>query len=166
MKKPRLSTIVAIDKNRGIGKNNKLLCHLPSDLRRFKKITSGHAIIMGSTTFESIGRPLPNRTNIVLAFDKNYKAESCLLFHDLDKAIAHAKTIEPEEIFITGGASIYQQTIDQIDRLYITVIDYVFEADTFFPSYDEFNKLINKEEGEDGGYKYKFLVLEKEDKNG
>jgi len=161
MLKPRLSIIVAIDKNRGIGKDNKLLCHLSNDLKRFKKITTGRTIVMGSTTYESIGRPLPNRINIVVTFNPDYKAEGCLVFNSLDLAIAEAKKIEAEEVFITGGASIYKQTIDIVDRLYITLIDAEFEADTFFPEYDKFNKLIKEEKGEDGGYKYKFLILEK-----
>lgn len=158
---PKLSTIVAIDKKRGIGKDNKLLCHISNDLKRFKKITTGHTILMGSTTYESIGKPLPNRTNVVVAFDPNYKAEGCVIFNDLDEAIAWAKNNEPEEVFITGGASIYKQTIDEVDRLYLTIIDEEFEADTFFPEYDQFTKVIKEEYGKDGEYNYKFIILEK-----
>ena len=162
MSKPRLSTIVAIDKKRGIGKDNKLLCHLSSDLKRFKEITTGHTIIMGSTTFESIGKPLPNRTNIVVDFDPDYKAEGCLVFNNLDEAIKKASEIEPEEVFITGGASIYKQTIDKVDRLYLTIIDKAFEADTFFPEYSQFTKIIKEEKGEDSGFNYVFKILERE----
>lgn len=158
---PILSTIVAIDKKRGIGKDNKLLCHISNDLKRFKKITTGHTILMGSTTFESIGKPLPNRTNIVVAFDPNYKAVGCEVFNDLDEAIAWARNNEPEEVFITGGASIYKQTIDKVDRLYLTIIDEEFDADTFFPKYNQFTKVIKEESGKDGKYNYKFIILEK-----
>ncbi len=157
----RLSTIVAIDKKRGIGKDNKLLCHISDDLKRFKKITTGHTIIMGNTTFESIGKPLPNRTNIVVAFDKSYKAEGCLVFNNLDEAISKALEMETEEVFITGGASIYKQTIDKVDRLYLTIVDEEFEADTFFPEYKQFTKVIHEESGKDGEYNYKFIILEK-----
>jgi len=162
MSKPRLSTIVAIDKKRGIGKNNKLLCHLSIDLKRFKEITTKHTILMGSTTYESIGRPLPNRNNIVVAFDKDYMAEGCLVFNDLNEAISNALEIEKEEVFITGGASIYRQTIDMIDRLYLTIIDKEFEADTFFPEYSQFTKVIKEEKGEDSGFNYVFKILERE----
>ncbi|MFW0862166.1 MAG: dihydrofolate reductase [Candidatus Komeilibacteria bacterium] len=158
---PRLSTIVAIDKKRGIGKDNKLLCHISNDLKRFKKITTGHTILMGSTTYESIGKPLPNRINVVVAFDPDYKAEGCVVFNDLDEAITWAKNNEPEEVFITGGASIYKQTIDKVDRLYLTIIDEEFEADTFFPEYDQFTRVIKEESGKDGEYNYKFIILEK-----
>jgi len=157
----KISIIVAVDKNRGIGYENQLLCHLSDDLKRFKKITTGHTVVMGSTTFESIGKPLPNRTNIVLAFDKNYQAEGCLVFNSLEEALAEAQVIEKEEIFIIGGASIYKQTIDIADRLYLTIIDHKFTADTFFPDYSNFNKIIKEEINKDGEYNYKFTILEK-----
>ena len=162
MNNTRLSIIVAIDRKRGIGKDNKLLCHISDDLKRFKSITTNHTIIMGSTTFESIGRPLPNRTNIVVAFDSDYKVDGCLVYNDLDLAISEALKNESEEVFIIGGASIYKQTIDKVDRLYLTIVDEEFDADTFFPEYNQFTKVVKEENGIDGDYKFKFIILDKQ----
>jgi|SRR3989344_682581 len=160
MDKPIISIICAMDKNRAIGKGNGLLWHIPEDLKHFKNITSGHAIIMGRKTFESIGRPLPNRTNIVVTSDESFIAENCTICHTIDDALIEAKKIEPEEIFIIGGGQIYSQTISLADKLYLTIVEGEFEADTFFPDYSAFK--ANKEEpGSDENHKYKFLELVK-----
>ncbi|MRM97120.1 dihydrofolate reductase [Riemerella anatipestifer] len=124
--------IVAMGKNNEIGFNNQLLWHLPKDLKHFKNLTSGHPIIMGRKTYESIGKPLPNRTNIVVSQKNDWFEEGILIVGTLKEAIKFAKKID-ENIFIIGGGSIYEQTIDQADRLEVTLVDTTLEADTFFP---------------------------------
>jgi dihydrofolate reductase len=159
----KISMIAAVARNLAIGKNNQLLWHIPEDLKRFKELTRNHAVIMGSRTFESLGRPLPQRTNIVIAKDKNYKAAGCVVVHSLDDAISEAAKTESSEIFIIGGGSIYAQFLPMADKLYITKVDKDFDADTFFPPYeDQFKKITFQQEGEHEGLKYTFLELERE----
>lgn len=132
-----MTTIIcAMGKNNEIGLKNQLLWHLPKDLKHFKEITSGHPIIMGRKTYESIGKPLPNRTNIVVSQKKDWFEEGILIIGTLKEAIKFAKKIN-EEIFIIGGGSIYEQTIDIADKLEITLVDAELEADTFFPKIDD-----------------------------
>lgn len=131
-----ITLISAIGKNNEIGKDNQLLWHLPNDLKRFKKLTTDHPIIMGRKTYESIGRPLPNRTNIVVSRKDNWFEEGILIVPSLKEAIKHAKKIN-ENIYIIGGANIYEQTIDLADRLEITQVDFSADADAFFPKIDE-----------------------------
>lgn len=130
-----LNIIVAIAKNNVIGKKNELPWYIPEDLKHFKKITDGKAVLMGSKTFESIinrlGKPLPNRTSIVISSNPEYKVpEGVLLYNNLEKAIGDFKD---KEIFIIGGASIYKQTIDKAEKLYVTEVDKEIEGDAFFP---------------------------------
>lgn len=174
MEKLIISMIAIISKNRGLGKDNKLLFHIPGELPRFKKITLGHPVIMGRKTFESLNRPsgLPGRLNIVVSrsVSDNQKAEfpGVVFLTELQLAIALAKESasvdnsgEIKEIFIIGGGQIYEQALPFADRLYLTVVDKEADADTFFPDYSMFTKVIEKEDHEDGGYKYTFLTLEK-----
>ncbi len=160
MKKPIISIIAALTQDRGIGKDNKLLIHLPADLKHFKKITKGHTIIMGQATYESIGFALPQRINIILSLDNNYKAQDCFVFNSLNKALEFAKEKESEEIFFIGGASVYKQALEFADKLYLTLISKVFPADTYFPDYSKFKKVI-KEEGpfQENNIEYKFIEL-------
>lgn len=161
-KKPKLSIIAALSRNRVMGKKNTLPWYLPEDLKRFKKLTTGHPIIMGRKTYKSIGKPLPNRTNIIITRDINFKAEGCLVTHSLPKALEQAKTSPGNlEIFIIGGGEIYKQTLDLADKLYLTVIEQDIEGDVYFPDFADFKKIIHQEEGESEGYKYKFLELER-----
>lgn len=160
--KPKISMIAAVARNLAIGKNNTLLWHLPDDLKRFKELTRGHAVVMGSKTFESLGKPLPNRTNIVIAKELDYKASGCIVVHTIPDALEEAKKVEPSEIFIIGGGSIYTQCLPLADKLYITRVNEDFDADTFFPAYGEFSKIIFEQPGEHNGLKYTFLELEKE----
>ena len=157
--KPIISIIAAIGENRELGKNNKLLWDIPEDLQRFKHLTQGHPIIMGRTTFESIGRPLPGRTNIVITRTKDYKPEGCVVCHSVTDALSQADNIDTDEIFIIGGGKIYQQTIDLADKLYLTLVKASFLADTFFPDYSHFNKQILSEERKSDTYEYIFLEL-------
>ena len=131
-----ISLIVAMGKNREIGKENQLLWHLPKDLKHFKDLTSGHPIIMGRKTYESIGKPLPNRTNIVISRRNDWFEEGILIVGSIKEAVKFAKKID-EEVFIIGGGNIYEQTIDLADKLEVTLVDAVLDADTFFPKIDE-----------------------------
>src|SRR5579871_1528577 len=123
---PRLSAILAMDKNALIGANGTLPWRLPADLQHFKKTTINHAIIMGRRTYDSLGKPLPNRTNIILTTDRQFNAGNCLIAHNLDEALTLARTHEQEEIFIIGGAEIYKLFMPYLSRLYITSIDHAF----------------------------------------
>ncbi len=139
MSEHRISIIAAIGKNRELGKNNELIWRISDDLKRVKELTIDHPIIMGRKTFESIGRPLPGRTNIVISSNVTYEAEGCEVSNSLDTAIQLAKAAPGnEEIFIFGGASIYEAALPHTDRLYLTLIDATDpEADTFFPEYEK-----------------------------
>lgn len=163
MKTPRMSIIAAIGKNRELGKNNALLWDIPEDMRYFRDMTNGHAIIMGQKTYESIGRPLPNRTTLVLTQDRLFKAVGCLVCYSLKEAVILAQQYEKDEIFIIGGASVYSQYLHDVDRLYLTRISASFDADVFFPEYEAiFTTLIEtKKQKEASMYKYDFVILEK-----
>ena len=159
IKKPIISIIAAISQDRALGKNNKLLWHIPKDLARFKKITTGHPVIMGRTTFESLGKPLPGRTNIIITRDDNYQAEGCIICHSLEGAINIAKEKDHKEVFVIGGGQIYNQTINLADKLYLTLVKGKFDADTYFPDYSVFRKIIFQKEGYYKQYQYTFLEL-------
>lgn len=159
--KPKISIIAAHGRNRELGKNNKLLWHISSDLKRFKSLTENHAIIMGQKTYESIGRPLPERLNIVLSKDLKLEIPDIAVCNSINEAITLANDFGGDEIFIIGGGSVYAQTIDLADKLYLTQVDAEFEADTFFPDYSEFKKIIFEKKESDENYQYKFLELEK-----
>lgn len=165
---PKISIIVAMDDKRGIGKNNRLPWNIPEDLKRFKKVTGGHTIIMGRKTFESIlsyiGKPLPNRINMVITRNPDFKAEGVSINTSLEEALSEAKENEQSEIFIIGGAQIFQQAIDMgvVDKIYLTKVQGDYGADTFFPDYPDFKKIISEEERESKGIKYKFIDLERE----
>lgn len=127
--------VVAKSDNNVIGHDNQLIWHLPNDLKHFKEITTGHPIIMGRKTFESIGRPLPNRTNIIITRNRNYSIENAKVVHSLNEALELAKEID-ENIFILGGGKIYEQAIDFADILEVTEVHENFEGDTYFPEID------------------------------
>jgi dihydrofolate reductase len=130
-----LSIIVAASENNVIGKDNKLLWHLPDDLRHFKRTTKGHHVITGRKTFESQGRPLPGRINIIVTRNKKYKAEGCTIVHSLDEALNSVQG--DEEPFIIGGEQIYRMALPKVDKIYLTRVHARFEGDTFFPELDE-----------------------------
>lgn len=129
-----LSIIVAASENNVIGHNNKLIWHLPADLKHFKVLTTGHSIIMGRKTFESIGKALPNRRNIVITSQKEYQAPGCELVADIPEALA--KVCEEEEAFIIGGGTIYNALWNQADRLYLTRVHTVSTGDISIPDVD------------------------------
>jgi dihydrofolate reductase len=132
-----LSIIAAMGRNRAIGYQNQLPWRLPADLQRFKQLTLGHHILMGRKTFESIGRPLPGRTSIIITRQADFTAEGCLIAHSLDEAIALAQARGEQEAFVIGGADIYAQALPQADRMYLTMVEAELEADAFFPVFDE-----------------------------
>jgi dihydrofolate reductase len=158
-----LSIIVAVSENNVIGKDNDLIWKLPRDMKHFKETTTGHCIIMGRKTFESNGRPLPNRTNIIITRDKDFKAEACVVVHSLEDAIKEAK--DDSEAFIIGGGVIYELTMPIVDRVYLTKIHHSFEGDTFFPelNMNEWNIIEERffEPDEKNEYPFTILTLDK-----
>lgn len=157
-----LSIIAAIGKNRELGKENHLLWTIPGDLPRFKQLTNGHPVIMGRKTFQSIGRPLSGRTNIVISSDESFSSDGTIVARSIEEAIILAQKSDGNgEIFVIGGGSIYSQSIQRADRLYLTLVDSEAEADTFFPEYSQFSKVISSEPHESDGLKYTYLTLEK-----
>jgi len=141
-----ISCIVAKAKNNVIGKDNKMPWHISNDLKYFKRITSGHTIILGRKNYQSIGRPLPNRTNIIVTRDKSFKCHGCIVVHSLEIALKKAFEDGESEVFIIGGGEVYNQTKEYWDRMYITEINQEFEGDVFFPKMDlEKWKLLSSE---------------------
>lgn len=132
-----------MSENRVIGKDNKLLWSLPQDMKRFKALTTGHTVIMGRKTYESIGRVLPNRINIVISGDSAYKVPGGFVAHSLDEALIIAEKKEKEEIFIIGGGQVYTQALPLADTLYLTIVKGAYEGDTYFPDYSQFDKVIS-----------------------
>ena len=155
----KISMIAAIaSRNRALGQGNELIYKIPEDLKRFKEKTEGHVIIMGRKTFESIGQPLPNRTNIVISRDSEYVVEGGIAVHSLDEALQKA---EGDEVFIIGGGQIYQEAMPFADKLYLTIVEGNPDADTFFPDYSDFKKVVFEENHPENTPPYKFLDLEK-----
>jgi dihydrofolate reductase len=157
-----ISIIVAIGENNAIGKNNQLLWHMPADLKHFKNITAGHSIIMGRKTFDSVGKPLPNRRNIVVT-RQNITIPGCEVVKSIDEGIALCEG--EDEVFIGGGAEIYRQAMDKTNRIYLTIIHKMFDADTFFPEID-FTKWIETEHedyqsDDKNKFPYSFITLER-----
>lgn len=139
-----ITLIAAASENNALGKDNQLVWHLPNDFKRFKEITSGHYIIMGRKTFESFPKPLPNRTHIIITRQKNYKVENCIVVNSIKEAIDASP--KNEDIFIIGGAEIYNQSIDFADKIELTRVHANFEADAYFPEINTTNwKLIFEE---------------------
>jgi dihydrofolate reductase len=167
-KKMKISLIVAMASNRAIGLDNKMPWHLSADLKKFKKITMGSPILMGRKTFESIGKPLPGRTNVIISRNCNYQQEGCLVFNDLETALK--KTCEnSEELFIIGGSDLYKAILPIADVIYLTLINKAFKGDTFFPeiNLNEWSEVAREDiiNDPDTDFNYSFLKLEKTIKN-
>lgn len=161
MPKKNISIIVAIAENNAIGKDNQLLCHLPDDLKHFKKITSGHTVVMGRNTFLSLpAGALPNRTNIVISDVPGEEYPGCIMASSIEDALS--KTDEMGECFIIGGGMVYKQFLPHASKLYITQVHSSFEADTFFPqiNYDEWVELSRELNlpDEKNPYEYSYIV--------
>ena len=155
--------VVAVAANNAIGKDNQLLWHLPADLKHFKNITSGHTIIMGRKTYDSIGKPLPNRRNIVITRQTGLQLKGIEVVNSLEEALSLCKT--EDEVFIIGGAEIYRQAIPLCDKIELTRVHQEFDADTFFPELDnEVWKEVCKEDrlpDEKNKFAYTFSTLER-----
>jgi len=158
-----ISIIAALAKNNVIGQKNKIPWHLPADFAYFKKMTLGKPVIMGAKTFESIGKPLPGRKNIVLHQDKNYTARGCTAVNSIEAALSAAG--DAPEAMICGGASVYQQFLAMANRLDLTYIDHEFAGDAFFPEFDrkEWSEVSRENHAKDAKnpYPYAFVVLER-----
>ena len=155
----KISLIAAIGKNRELGKNNDLIWKIPEDLKRFREITRGHAIIMGRKTWDSLPtKPLPNRSNIVITRDTGFKADGAIACSSIEQALEKAGD---GEIFVIGGGQIFKQAMPFADKLYLTVVDANSDADTFFPDYSAFTRVVFEKEAESEGQKYKFIDLER-----
>jgi dihydrofolate reductase len=154
----KLSLIVAIAENYVIGNNNELIWHLPADLKMFRRLTTGHPIIMGRKTFDSIGKPLPNRTSIVITRNADLTIEGCIMVNSLEDATLEAQKIETTEAFIIGGAAIYELAIDLVDSMYVTEIHHPFEGDAFFPSInkDTWKEVAREKHFKDEKHAYDF----------
>lgn len=159
----KIAIVVAISENNGIGKDNQLLWHLPADLKHFKEITTGHAIIMGRKTFDSIGKPLPNRRNIVVTRNKDLKIENVEVVNQLGDAISLCT--DEKDVFIIGGAEIYKQALSLCNQIYLTRVHENFEADVFFPEINasEWNETekITFEPDEKNKLAFTFSTLER-----
>ena len=138
-----ISLIAAIDENRGLGYNNQLLCHLPADLKHFKTLTMGKPIIMGRKTFESIGKPLPGRLNIVLS-KQAIAIEGVSVFHSLGQALESVQ--DYAEVMIIGGANLFEQALPLAQRIYLTIIHHQFPADVYFPPLDHNHWILMTDE--------------------
>lgn len=157
----KVSIIAAMDSVRGIGRGGKLMWHISEDMKHFKEVTSGHTVIMGRKTFESIGRALPNRVNIVVTKNRDFRADGCNIVNSLEEALALGEKDKSGEIFIIGGGEIYRQAMPFANKLYLTIVEGDFGADTFFPSYENFGKIVSVKESQEDGLHYKFVNIEK-----
>lgn len=157
-----ISLLVAHDPNRVIGVNNELPWHIPEELAYFKKVSMGKAMIMGRKTFESIGKPLPGRLNIIITRNREYTAEGTVVVHDLKEAILKASEFS-DEVVIIGGSEIFRIAIGIADRLYITFIQKNFEGDTFFPPYGAEWNLVSASEDHFSkeGIPYSYLIYDR-----
>ncbi|MFY0644758.1 MAG: dihydrofolate reductase [Bacteroidia bacterium] len=166
MRKNRLSIIVAIANDFAIGKDNELLWHIKDDLKLFMRATSQHAVIHGRKSFESIGKPLKNRTNIIVTRDEDYSYPGCYVVHSLKEGIELADRLEQKgEVFILGGAEIYRQALPLVDRIYVSHVDAVFPAaDRYFPeiNFDDWEVLnyCSFPQNERNEYSFEFAIYE------
>jgi dihydrofolate reductase len=154
-----ISMIVAMDENNAIGKDNELLWHLPDDFKHFKSVTMGKPIVMGRKTFESIGRPLPGRENIVVTRDKLFLSEGITIVNDIDAALSACDKYD--EVMVIGGASFYEQMLPLADTLYVTLVHESFEADAFFPeiSMGEWQVVEQREHASDEKHVHSFSFI-------
>lgn len=159
----KISLIVAMARNHAIGLNGQMPWHLPADLKHFRAITMGHPIIMGRKTFAAIGKPLPGRRNLVITHNPDFKAEGAEVFNQIDAALEQCADLE--QVFVIGGATLYEAMLAHADYLYLTEIDQDFEGDTFFPEFDRNDwQELERQDFCDAGtpFKYSFIKLAKQ----
>jgi dihydrofolate reductase len=163
-----ISLIAAMDEERGIGVEGRLPWHLPADLKRFKSLTMGHHLIMGRKTFESIGRPLPGRTTIIVTRNPTFQPEGCLVAHSFDTAVEFARLDLEDEVFIIGGEDIFVQAIELADRIYLTQVHTSLPADVYFPEYSAEDWLETDSEyhpaDENNHYPFTYKILQRTNK--
>ncbi|MDO8583411.1 MAG: dihydrofolate reductase [bacterium] len=168
----KISIIAAMDQKRGIGKENRIPWHIKEDLVHLKGLTLGNVVILGRKSYDSMigyynksGNPMPGKLYIVITRDASYKParENTMTAHSLEEAFSFARgrLAKLEEVFVIGGAQIFQQAIAVAEKLYLTLVDGEYNTDTFFPDYSEFKKVVSEKESQSEKYKYKFLELEK-----
>jgi dihydrofolate reductase len=157
-----ISLIAAMARNRVIGMDNAMPWHLPADLAHFKRVTLGNTVIMGRHTFESIGRPLPGRQNIIVSRQDGYRAEGCMVVNSVDAALEAA---DSDEVMIIGGGQLYADMLHRADRLYLTLIDAELDGDTYFPDYEvyDWREIERETHGPDekNAHAYTFVTLER-----
>jgi dihydrofolate reductase len=158
----KISIIAAIAENGAIGLNNKLIWRLSDDLKHFKQLTYGHFIIMGRKTYESIGKALPGRTNIILSRNQSFDAEDCIIFGSIEEALEYSAGKNQEEVFVIGGAQIYKETIDMADKIYLTKVHANPKGDAFFPSLDfpNWQEVTRKEISKNEKNDFDFEIIE------
>lgn len=148
-----------MSENQVIGNKGEIPWHISEDFKRFKGLTTGHPIIMGRKTHESIGRILPSRTNIVITHDLKHRVKGAMVVHSVEEAIREAKQLDNKEIFVIGGAQIFNEVIDKADKLYLTIVKGNFPGDAFFPDYSRFKTEMYRRESSNEKYKYLFIDL-------
>lgn len=155
--------IAAIGKNRELGKGPELIWKLSDDLKRFREVTKGHPVIMGKKTFDSIGRVLPKRVNIIITRDTEFRQEGAVVVHSVEQAIETAKNLGTEDVYVIGGGEIYRQTLPYADRLDLTLVDAEDpNADVFFPAFEnDFKKISEEDVREENGIRYRFVIFKK-----
>lgn len=164
-----MKCIVAVDSNWAIGYKNNLLVSIPADMRFFKNETTGKVVVMGKNTLESFpgGKPLANRTNIVVALEKDYKVPGATVVNSIEEALDAVKDYDTNDVYIIGGASIYKQFLQYCDIAHVTKIDYAYQADTYFPNLDEDDEWELVGDSEEQTYydlEYRFLKYERKNK--
>ena len=156
-----ISIIAGMDKNRLIGQGNRLPWKLPADMKHFRRHTLGKPVLMGRKTFDSIGKPLPKRTNIILTHDRHYRAEGCIVTHSIEEALDTVR--DCKELMVIGGASIYKLFLPRANRLYLTHIHHCFQGDVYFPAFDPTDwqevKRVDRQPDEKNLHPYSFLFL-------
>lgn len=161
-----MNLIVAVDANWAIGNKNKLLVRIPSDHKHFREETTGKIVVLGRKTLETFpqGQPLPNRTNIILSTDKNYKVKDAVVVHSIEELLEELKQYDTNDVYIIGGDSIYRQMLSYCDTAHVTKINHAYEADSYFPNLDEQEEWEITEDSEEQTYfdiEYQFLKYEK-----
>ena len=149
-----MNLIAAVDRNWGIGNKGKLLVSIPEDMKFFRQMTTGNVVIMGRNTLQSFpnGLPLKNRVNVVITRDQSFQAKEAVIVHSIEEVILKTEWYRPEDVYVIGGASIYEQMLNECDTAYITYIDYSYEADAYFPNLDAREEWILEEESEEKTY--------------
>ncbi|WP_242920474.1 dihydrofolate reductase [Pontibacter liquoris] len=157
-----IAIVVAVAENNVIGKDNQLIWHLPADLKHFKQITMGHPMLMGRKTYESIGKPLPGRTTIIITTQPDYTAAGCLVAHSIEEALKTGRELD-QQLYLIGGAEIYKQALPHVDTIYLTRLHHTFEGDTYFPELKAEDWQVVSEENhtpdEKNKYSYSFVEL-------